>query len=257
MRALHPAVLQDLRRVSSAILLYQRDLDFFENHVGRGRVKFVRHGVDTEFFRPPSFQPDESSRRLLFVGINGRNHAMLARVVQRLCRSHPKLRFDMLVPGFREKPREALRLASLWRNPKVTWHSGIGDTALRRLYQTSYLLLLPLQHAGVCNAVVEALACGLPVVTTDVGGLRDYGAGTIYPVVPNDDDKAMIDLIGDYLASPIWRGQIASSCRQYTDATLSWSKSRQAHLQAYLELAGYSARSEKDRFVESLRDQIP
>lgn len=237
MREWHPAVIEDLRRVVSAIALYQRDLEFFEQCVGRGRVKFVRYGVDTDFFRPSAEQLHARARRLLFVGVNGRNLEMLSRVIKRLAVSHPELRYDLLVPGFRRKPREALRLVSLWHHPKVTWHVGLSDDELRRLYQSSYLLLLPLQHAGVCNAIVEALACGLPVVTTDVGGVRDYGGGTVYPVVPNNDDNAMIDIVEDYLASPDFRQDVGSRCRRFAEEALTWSKSRQAHLEAYRTLA--------------------
>ncbi len=233
----HSAVMDDLHRLESAIVLYRRDLDFFEKHVGRGRVRFAPHGVDTHFFSPAEPRFDESSRRLLFVGVNGRNLPMLLRVVARLSSTHPELRFDMLVPKLREKPREALRLASLWRNPRVTWHAGIGDEALRELYRGSYLLLLPLEHAGVCNAIVEAVACGLPVVTTDVGGVHDYGGGTVYPVVPNNDDNAMVDLVASYVASPDWRRQVGDSCRRFAEEELCWEKSRAAHLEAYRELS--------------------
>lgn len=231
----HPDLLKDLRRVSSAIVLYQRDLDFFERHIGRGRVRFVHHGVDTEFFRPAPALIKEPFR-LLFVGVNGRNLDMLVRIAQRLSKSHP-VHFDLLVPRLRDKPREALKLSVLRRDPRVTLHSGVGDEALRQLYQSSYLLLLPLEHAGTCNALIEALACGTPPITTDVGGVRDYGAGSVYPVVANNDDDAMIHLIERYLADRGWRDKMAEESRRFAEETLRWSKVQQAHLDAYRELS--------------------
>jgi len=36
---------------------------------------------------------------------------------------------------------------------------------------------MPMKSSGANNAIVEALACGLTVVTTDVGGICDYGGG--------------------------------------------------------------------------------
>ena len=57
-----------------------------------------------------------------------------------------------------------------------------------------------MSDSGANNAIVESLACGLPVITTDVGGIRDYGGGTIYPVVANEDDDGMIGLVEQYLS---------------------------------------------------------
>lgn len=233
----HPEVKDDLRRLSSAIVLYQRDLEFFERHVGPGRVRFIRHGVDAEFFQPGA-DGEARPQRLLFSGVNGRNLAMLERVVLRLCRSHPALRFDFLLPRFQDKPNEVLRLRGLWHHPRIQWHSGLSDEALRTLYQTSYLLLLPLDHAGACTAIVEALACGLPVVTTDVGGVRDYGAGSIFPVVDNNDDDAMVDLIVSYLDRPALRRETALCCRRFAEQALSWPFIRRCHLEAYRALSG-------------------
>jgi glycosyltransferase involved in cell wall biosynthesis len=46
---------------------------------------------------------------------------------------------------------------------------------------------MPLRDSGANNAILESLACGLPIITNDVGGIRDYGGGTIYPLAESDD----------------------------------------------------------------------
>lgn len=230
-----PRAHEDLRRVRSAIVLYQRDLDFFEHHVGRGRVAFVHHGVDTTFFTPGQV-PNERRPRLLYIGINGRDTDMLQRVVRRLVRTHPDVQIDVLIPNPRHKPRLLFKLTGLWHHPSVTLRWGVGDKALRELYQSSDLLLLPLRFAGACNAIVESLASGLPVVTTDVGGVRDYGAGSIYPVVPAGDDTAMVELIDRYLTNGSWRDQVASRCRTFAEETLAWPRVASAHVRAYRDL---------------------
>ncbi len=229
-----PRDLDRLHRLSSAIVLYRSDFAFFEPYVGKGRLRFVRHGVDTTFFKPAKDKPS-GPPRLFFAGQFHRNTLMLQRVITTLLKRHPSLRFDLLVnPNARDQPG----LPELAKLDAVTWHQGVSDEALRSLYQNATLLILPMSHSGANNAVVEALACGLPVVTTDVGGVRDYGGGEVFPLVANDDDAAMVALVERYLDEPPWHAQVSRACRAFAEANLPWSLVAQQHRQAYAELMG-------------------
>ena len=68
-----------LSRLDSAIALYQRDLTFFEQHMGKGRVRFIHHGVDTHFFKP-DVTKRKASPRILYSGVYLRNEPMLVRL---------------------------------------------------------------------------------------------------------------------------------------------------------------------------------
>jgi glycosyltransferase involved in cell wall biosynthesis len=221
-----------LSHLNSAIALYQRDIPFFERYVGRGRVRFVHHGVDTGFFRPDVTKRN-GSPRILYSGVYLRNEPMLVRVARRLAEKLPQLRFDLLVP---EHHRNSPALMPLAKHPAVSWHAGLNDGQLRELYQRSHLLLLPMNGSGANTAVVEALSSGLPVVTTDVGGIRDYAGGDVFAVVANNDDEAMIALVEQYLSKPKWRDEIGQRCRQFAEQTLAWPLVAEKHLEAYQEL---------------------
>ncbi len=105
---------------------------------------------------------------------------MLSRLIQQLSAKHPELEFHLLVPeAFREQPG----LDELQGHPAIVWHGNLTDDELRNLICSCYLTLVPMNDSGANTAIVESLACGTPVVTTDVGGIRDYGGGTIFPVV--------------------------------------------------------------------------
>lgn len=225
----HPTLPDNLERLSAAIVLYRRDLEHFRSLLGGRRVCFIPHGVDTDFFRPGTAK-DPS---ILFAGQNGRNMQMLRRVVERLAERHPDLRFDLLV---REHIRQFPGVRDLVGHPAVRWHQGLGDEGLLQLYQRSLLMLLPLDCAGAVNALVESLACGLPVVTTDVGGVPDYGGGTVYPVVENDADDAMVDLVERYLEDEEWRREIGSRCRDFATSQLAWPLIAARHADLYEEL---------------------
>lgn len=225
----HPSLPDNLKRLGAAIVLYRRDLEHFDSLMGGGRVHFIPHGVDTAFFRPGAAK----DRSILFAGQNGRNMRMLGSVVRRLAERHPDLRFDLLV---RKHIRQFPGVRDLIGHPAVRWHQGLDDEGLLQLYQRSLLMLLPLDCAGAVNALVESLACGLPVVTTDVGGVPDYGGGTVFPVVENDADDAMIDLVERYLEDEQWRSGIASRCRNFATSQLAWPLIAARHVDLYEEL---------------------
>ena len=224
------ASIQSLRTTKAAILLYQRDLDFFTKAMGGNRIRFIHHGADVEFFWPG--QPDMPPR-LLYNGIHLRNVEMFERIVKVINERHPEVRIDALVPVHRRVGPVFDRLQA---NPTIIWHAGLNDEQLRALYQRAWLLLLPMNDSGANTAVVEALACGLPLVTTDVGGIRDYGGGSVYPLVPNNDDDGMIALVEQYLSQPAWRNEMGRACRQFAEETLAWPLIAQQHLKAYQEL---------------------
>jgi glycosyltransferase involved in cell wall biosynthesis len=224
--------LENVARLSSGIVLYRRDLAFFESLVGEGRVRFIPHGVDVEFFHPRPIPP--APKHLLFAGHYLRNTKMLSRVVPRLSERHPGLRFHLLVP---EEFRGLGGLPNLARHPAIVWHQRLNDEELRELIASCYLLLLPMNNSGANTAVVEALACGTPIVTTDVGGIRDYGGDNIFPIVPNDDDDAMIALVERYLQEHHWREDVGERCRDFAETWLPWPLIARQHLEIYEELA--------------------
>jgi glycosyltransferase involved in cell wall biosynthesis len=230
-----------LKHLSQAIVLYHRDIEFFESIVGTGAVHFVPHGVDADFFRPAEPAPAASwtadrtpssqnnlTKHILFVGKQYRNFGMLTRVMETLHAKHNNLHFDLVV-----FEKDLPELSGIHKLTNTTLHSWITDSELRQLYQNSYLTLLPLDDGGGNNTVVESLASGVPLVTTDCGGIRDYGGGYVYPIVHNNDDQAMIDLVEKYLDNPSWRDDIATRCREFALRELDWNVVARKHMDVY------------------------
>jgi glycosyltransferase involved in cell wall biosynthesis len=221
-----------LNRLSSAIVLYQRDIDFFQGAVGRGRVRFIRHGVDTDFFSPGA-RNFNKPRRILYNGIYLRNLPMLGRVIMRLMQTRREMVFDFLVP---KHARSEVALRPFIGHPAVTWHAELNDEALRDLYRQAYLLLLPMDESGANTAVVEALSSGLPIVTTDVGGIRDYGGGSVFPVLANNDDDGMVAAVIRYLDDSSLRDDVGRRGRQFAEDQLAWPLIAEQHIEAYRQL---------------------
>jgi glycosyltransferase involved in cell wall biosynthesis len=225
-----PDSLRALAGLQHVMLLFTPTRGSFDIHLAE-QPRIIRHGVDTAHFAPAT-APRE--RRVLYSGVHLRNLPMLERVLRQLFARDPHVVVDMLVP-MAHRSREAFsRLANL---PRLQWHAGLDDAALLALYRRCSVMLLPLQDSGANTAVVEALSCGLPLVTTRVGGISDYGGGSVYPVVDNDDDGLAVDLLVRLLDDSGHHALWAARGRAFALEHLCWSRTVPEHLNVYMALA--------------------
>jgi glycosyltransferase involved in cell wall biosynthesis len=78
----------------------------------------------------------------------------------------------------------------------VVFHAGISDIALRDLYHQASLSVLALTNTAANNALLESMACGLPIIATDLPAIREYtvaeGCGYVPPANPR--------LLAEYIA---------------------------------------------------------
>lgn len=84
-----------------------------------------------------------------------------------------------------------------------TYHGrGIPQSGMAELYASASIFVDGQYHAGWCNPVIEAMACGTPVVATDIGGVRDFAFNekTALLVPPRDPEAmaaAIVRLMND------------------------------------------------------------
>lgn len=221
--------------VHTLVLLAARDAAFFAGAWGARRTVVIPHGVDVDFFHPgagPERPPARPS--ILIVGRFLRDFPLTAATVVDLAAAHPGWRFDFVVPA---EAWHGAELAAVRALPGARWHDRVDDDTLRRLYQNAACHLTPFRDCTANNALVESLACGLPVVTTDRGGVRDYGAGTVYPLAADHSAAALASLCERYVAEPAWRARIASACRAFALETLAWPVIARRHLALYAHIA--------------------
>jgi glycosyltransferase involved in cell wall biosynthesis len=138
-----------------------------------GRCEVLLLGVDQTRFFPSSQLSAEP--RVLFVGdimeAKGVFDLLLAWAqVKRAC---PHASLTMVASADYTKGLFSREMQSLGVDSSITLTGPLPNPAVANLLRQSRLLCLPSHKEGTPLCVMEALACGLPVVATRVGGIPD------------------------------------------------------------------------------------
>jgi glycosyltransferase involved in cell wall biosynthesis len=96
----------------------------------------------------------------------------------------------------------------------VNFLGQFEEDAVLELLQSSDVFLHTSLSEGISNGAIEAMACGLPIVTTDVGGMPEaVQHGRHGLVVPPRDSYSLADALGQLLDSRDLRMEMGASGR--------------------------------------------
>ena len=204
-----------IRRLSAAICVGRTQQDYLSGILDPERVIFAPLGVDTDYFVPPASFDARDSDLCLCVGENYRDFPTLRGVIELVSYLRPRTRFVVVL-----SPRSFPLLGS---HPNLTLLSGVSEADLRQLYQSAALMVLPMHDTTANNAVLESMACGLPLVASDVGAIRDYANDEHAILVRPGNARAMADAILGALDEPRHRQRLAANARRQA-LTLSWAE---------------------------------
>ncbi|MFN3193070.1 MAG: glycosyltransferase family 4 protein [Aureliella sp.] len=193
----------------------------FFNEKSLAPVAVIRHGVRHDFFCPGNSPKQCEIDKLLFVGHWLRDLDTLTRAMKIIWREKPSTTLDCVLAL---ESRNDFALYELAQDDRVRWHSGIKAESLRELYRTSDLLFLPLLDATANNAIVEALACGLPVVTSNVGGIAQYvreGTGQLCNAGSSEEHA---QVVCEWLKDRNRLAVAREAARQFAVENLGWNE---------------------------------
>lgn len=164
------------RRASGIVVKSKNLQDALPDDVSRSKVRIIPNGIDLERFKPLS--RDKCRDRL-------RWSACCFHVVFPANSGDPRKRPDLAWAAIEALNRfgiraEMHRLQSLPHDEVPVWLNA------------SDVVLLTSLHEGSPNIVKEALACNIPVVSVDVGDVREriQGIDGCYLALPDPDDLA-------------------------------------------------------------------
>ena len=230
LRRLHAPLVNGYVTVSKDLENYLAD----RVGIGRGRIWQVYNGVDTERFVPPPAK-DLSALPAGFadadnfiIGTVGRLQAVkdqatlvraFAALLQRVPAAASRMRLVIVGDGALSQPLRAL-VEELGIARQV-WFAGACDE-VPRIMACFDVFVLPSLAEGISNTILEAMACGLPVLATAVGGnlelVQDSQSGRLFQP---GDVAGLALLLADYGGDPSLRHAHGEQARH--DAVVRFS----------------------------------
>jgi glycosyltransferase involved in cell wall biosynthesis len=225
-----PRDVADLR-LADAIIADGFAAEHLPNALGRP-VEHVPKGVDVDTFRP------DGSNRRASLGLDGvrvalvvsrlvpiKNVGLAIEAMALIARERPNLRLLIVGDG---PLRAALenRVSALGLSEHVIVAGRVPHEAMPEWYRSADLFVLPSEFDNSPNVVLEAMATRLPVVATDVGGLRQYVRhGVNGDLVPAGDSHALGAAIARYGDDAALAERVGQRNREDVVAGFSWAQS--------------------------------
>jgi glycosyltransferase involved in cell wall biosynthesis len=201
-------------------------LPYFRDLLGEERVRLILHGIDVDFFRPAAAPRVAGKFRCITVGHYLRDYRALGETARKL-EGTREIEFHVV----------SSQAAALVGRPNVTIHRGIDDDALLKIYQQSDVLFIPLLQSTCNNAILEAIACGLPVISTALPSVQAYLPGGEAVLLKENDPDLLSDAVLRLAHHPEERRRMGNAARRRAEE-LDWRRIAPEFAAIYSSLAG-------------------
>jgi len=180
----------------------------------------ISPGVDIDFFFPDFRKRNTDKVTITFVGrlINVKNLPFLIRCFNKVYHNNPKTQLRIIGEG------------DLYQQLKQMVQSDITFTGFKKgvnlldEYQKSDIFVIPSRYESYSMVTLEAMACALPIIASNVGYLpkivKDNGI-----LVASDNDTELVHALSVLINNKDKRNEMGHKSRYYAISHYSWQKS--------------------------------
>lgn len=187
------------------------------------KIRVHYTGVDLE-----SFAPQERREAKEYFGISGPMVLSVGALIPRkgqelLIRALPSLPdVTLVLAGYGPERAHYERLATdLGVEQRVGFLGAVPHYQLPVLYNAADVMALPSESEGLANAWIEALACGTPILISDVGGARELLTSTDGGRIVERTPEAIASALSEMLASQPNRVKVRKTALRFSWQTNS------------------------------------
>lgn len=195
------------------------------------KIRVINNGVNLKKF----YSAKKLSKKMIILCNSrlGKRKGVkyLIKAMPQVLRTIPKVKLWLVGEGIEKQNLKRLT-SELKLDKQVEFLGRVKHIKLPEIYKKSSLFVLPSLSESLSNSLLEALACGLPVVTTKVGGNSELVSNSNGVLVSPAQVKTLAVEIINLLNQSDLRKQMSQASREIAKQ-YSWNKTAQKYFQLY------------------------
>jgi glycosyltransferase involved in cell wall biosynthesis len=225
-------------KITSVSNATARELEHFFG-IDNNIVEIVGNGVDTDFFIPGKH--DETATGILYVGRLDHKKGLFELIegAKTVCKEHRDTIFTIAGSGPISHHLKSL-VDKYKLSDNFSFIGHVDREALLKHYQNASIFILPSYYEGMPNSILEAMACGLPIIATNVGGIPDvvvHGKNGL--LIPPGDSNAIAAAIIRLKTDSQLRERMGTLNRKCVEKFYSWDRISEKFIELYQQVVGF------------------
>ena len=139
----------------------------------------------------------------------------------------------LVVLGRAKKKGDIIKqISRLNLEDKISFHSGLSQSKVVSLYSSSHICVIPSLYEGFGFGAGEAMACELPLISTQSGGLREV-IGQEAVVIESESSKAIVKAVKDLFSNKEKQLALSRAGRKRMENEFNWIKAAKTYEEIY------------------------
>jgi glycosyltransferase involved in cell wall biosynthesis len=228
-----------LKHARHIFCLNEQDKEYLQRWLGRKADSITRlfPGINPIFLDGAEVRSYQRADKLLFAGTWRHNKGIieLVETFEALARKNPTLTLTVLGAGASKE--EVVKAFSEEIRQRIDVIPFATETESAAIFGAADIFLLPSLFEGTPLTLIEAMASGLPVITTDTCGMRDVIQHNVNGLlVPIRDATAIANAVGRLRESLDLRLSLGRQANADASRKYSWTRSALPVMEVYLSI---------------------